>query len=86
MMLTSKPIKDKAALKLGLIDGIFPEDQLLGAARKLALEIAAGAKPRNLSLYRYIKVLCCMARSACARRNSKSPQAREFSKQLSCNA
>ena len=52
MMLTSKPIKDKAALKSGLIDGIVPADKLLGAARSLALEIADGTQPRNLSLFR----------------------------------
>ena len=53
MMLTSTPIKEKAALKAGLLDGVVPKEQLLEAARRLALEIAAGTKPRNLSLYRY---------------------------------
>lgn len=52
MMLTSKPIKDKEALKAGLIDGIFPPDQLLQAAKKLALDIANKQKPRQFSLYR----------------------------------
>jgi enoyl-CoA hydratase/3-hydroxyacyl-CoA dehydrogenase len=52
MMLTSKPIKEKAALKLGLVEGVVPAAQLLAAARALALEIAAGTKPRNFSLYR----------------------------------
>lgn len=54
MMLTSKPIKEKAALRAGLLDGVVPADQLLAAARKLALEIAAGLKPRNLSLFRWV--------------------------------
>lgn len=52
MMLTSKPIKEAAALKLGLVEGVVPAAELLGAARALALEIAAGTKPRNFSLYR----------------------------------
>ena len=52
MMLTSKPIKDKAALQLGLVDGVIPAEKLLAAARSLALEIADGCKPRNLSLFR----------------------------------
>ena len=51
-MLTSKPIKDKQALKAGLIDGIFPAGELLDAARKLALEIAENQKPRIFSLTR----------------------------------
>ena len=53
MMLTSQPIKEKAALKAGLLDGVAPADQLLSAAKALALEIAAGLKPRNYSLFRY---------------------------------
>ena len=53
MMLTSQPIKEKAALKAGLLDGVTPADQLLSAAKALALEIAAGLKPRNYSLFRY---------------------------------
>ena len=52
MMLTSKPIKDSAALKAGLVDGVVPAEKLLEAARALALEIANGTQPRNLSLYR----------------------------------
>ena len=52
MMLTSQPIKEKAALKAGLLDGVAPADQLLAAAKALALEIAAGLKPRNYSLFR----------------------------------
>ena len=52
MMLTSKPIKEKAALKAGLVDAVVPAEKLLEAAKALALEIANGTQPRNLSLYR----------------------------------
>ena len=44
--------REAAALKLGLVDGVVPAAELLGAARALALEIAAGTKPRSFSLYR----------------------------------
>lgn len=47
-----QPIKDKEALKLGLVDAVAPQAQLLEAARKLAADMAAGSKPRNISLYR----------------------------------
>ena len=40
MMLTSTPIKDGAARKLGLVDEVVPPQQLLEAAKKLALDIA----------------------------------------------
>jgi enoyl-CoA hydratase/carnithine racemase len=40
MMLTSAPIKAEAAAKLGLVDLLAPPQQLLGAAKQLALEIA----------------------------------------------
>lgn len=56
MMLTSQPIKEGAAKKLGLVDDVVPKDQLLPAARKLALAIAAGKAPRNLTLYRTDKL------------------------------
>lgn len=52
MMLTSQPIKDVEARKLGLVDEVVPLDQLLQAARALALDIAEGRKPRMLSLHR----------------------------------
>jgi enoyl-CoA hydratase/3-hydroxyacyl-CoA dehydrogenase len=52
MMLTSTPINDKAAKKLGLVDDVVPAGQLLAAARAHALAIAAGSKPRVCSLYR----------------------------------
>lgn len=58
MMLTSKPIKDKAALKLGLVDSVVPAENLLAAAKSLALEIAEGLKPRNYSLFRFVLGLC----------------------------
>jgi len=52
MMLTSQPIKDSAALKAGLVDAVFPQDQLLAAAKQRALDIASGRLPRMYSLYR----------------------------------
>lgn len=54
MMLTSKPIGEKAALEAGLVNGVVPANQLLDAARKLALEIAAGEQPRECSLFRWV--------------------------------
>ena len=56
MMLTSQPLKEGAAKKLGLVDDVVPKDQLLPAARKLALAIAAGKAPRNQTLYRTDKL------------------------------
>jgi enoyl-CoA hydratase/3-hydroxyacyl-CoA dehydrogenase len=52
MMLTSTPIKDSEALKLGLVDAVAPAAELLQAAKKHALDIAEGRKPRVLSLLR----------------------------------
>jgi len=52
MMLTSAPINDKKAAKLGLVDAVVPKDQLLPAARAWAADIAAGTKARNQTLYR----------------------------------
>jgi len=40
MMLTSKPIKEAAAQKLGLVDEVVPLQQLLEAAQRLALDMA----------------------------------------------
>lgn len=52
-MLTSTPIKDAEALKLGLLDGVVSSaGQLLGAAKAHALDIAEGRRPRVLSLTR----------------------------------
>ncbi|CAL8463963.1 g3498 [Coccomyxa elongata] len=56
MMLTSAPINDKKAAKLGLVDAVVPADKLLPAARTWAAEIAAGTKPRNFTLYRTDKL------------------------------
>ena len=56
MMLTSQPLKEGAAKKLGLVDDVLPKDQLLPAARKLALAIAAGKAPRNQTLHRTDKL------------------------------
>jgi enoyl-CoA hydratase/3-hydroxyacyl-CoA dehydrogenase len=53
MMLTSTPINDKKAAKLGLVDGVVPKEKLLEAARAWAADIAAGTKPRNFTLYRW---------------------------------
>jgi enoyl-CoA hydratase/3-hydroxyacyl-CoA dehydrogenase len=56
MMLTSAPIKEGAAKKLGLVDGVVPKDKLLDAAKQLALDIAAGKQPRQYTLYRSDKI------------------------------
>ncbi|CAL5226791.1 g9652 [Coccomyxa viridis] len=56
MMLTSAPVNDKKAAKLGLVDAVVPQGKLLEAARAWAAEIAAGTKPRNFSLYRTDKL------------------------------
>jgi enoyl-CoA hydratase/3-hydroxyacyl-CoA dehydrogenase len=52
MMLTSTPIKDSDALKLGLVDAVAPAQDLLAAAKQHALDIAVGRKPLVLSLLR----------------------------------
>ncbi|KAK9827372.1 hypothetical protein WJX81_002997 [Elliptochloris bilobata] len=56
MMLTSAPVSDAKALKLGLVDGVVPRERLLAEARQLAAEIAAGTKPRQFTLYRTDKL------------------------------
>ena len=38
--------------QLGLVDGVVPRERLLDEARKLAAGIAAGAQPRQFTLYR----------------------------------
>jgi enoyl-CoA hydratase/carnithine racemase len=58
MMLTSTPIKDSEALKLGLLDAVVPAGELLQAAKQHALDIAEGRKPRVLSLSRTGMVRC----------------------------
>ncbi len=55
-MLTSQPIKEGAAKKLGLVDDVVPKEKLLPAARQLALAIAAGKAPRSQTLYRTDKL------------------------------
>jgi enoyl-CoA hydratase/3-hydroxyacyl-CoA dehydrogenase len=52
MMLTSKDIKVEVAHKLGLVDLVVPSNQLLSAAKKLALDIAFARAPRLMSLFR----------------------------------
>jgi len=53
MMLTSKPVGAAQALALGLADELVAgADRLLPAARAMALAVAAGARPRMLSLRR----------------------------------
>ena len=49
-----QPIKDSAALKLGLVDEVVPggQEALLAAARAYALSIAESKRPRLQSLYR----------------------------------
>ncbi|KAL4446209.1 hypothetical protein ABPG77_003016 [Micractinium sp. CCAP 211/92] len=56
MMLTSKPIKDGAAKKLGLVDEVVPPGQLLAAAKSFALDMAAGKRARVQTLYRTDKL------------------------------
>lgn len=52
MMLTSQPIKESVALKKGLVDAVVPQGELMQAAKKMALDIAAGKLSRNYSLQR----------------------------------
>ncbi|KAL6769994.1 ECH3 [Auxenochlorella protothecoides x Auxenochlorella symbiontica] len=52
MILTSKPIKDPEALSLGLLDAVVPPRELLATARKLALDLASGARTRRFALQR----------------------------------
>ncbi len=46
------PACPQAGAKLGLVDLLAPADQLLAAARRLALDIAEGRRPRMASLTR----------------------------------
>lgn len=52
MMLTSKPISAQAAKAAGLVDEIVLKDTLLETARKYAVDIADGRRPRLISLHR----------------------------------
>ncbi|MBP47934.1 MAG: fatty acid oxidation complex subunit alpha FadJ [Myxococcales bacterium] len=47
MMLTGRTIRPKKALKMGLVDEIVPVNQLVSAARKLAVELADGKRPKR---------------------------------------
>lgn len=47
-----QPIKADKAAKLGLVDALAPREQLLATAQRLALDIAAGRRPRVDSLTR----------------------------------
>ncbi len=46
MMLTGKNIRASKALKLGLVNAAVPAPQLLQAAKKMALDLAAGRAPQ----------------------------------------
>ena len=50
MMLKSKPVKAEEALRLGLVDAVFPADQLIAAATQLAKDIADKKIPRKMAL------------------------------------
>lgn len=56
MMLSSKPITSEEGKELGLVDAVVPSEQLLATARKWALEIAEGRKPRIISLQKLDKI------------------------------
>ena len=56
MILTSAPVSDGKALAAGLVDGVVPPEALLPEAKKLALAIAAGERPRLQTLYRNDKL------------------------------
>jgi len=53
---TSKPISAEQGLKLGLVDALAPPASLLEAAKKWALDIAAGRRPWLQSLQRTDKL------------------------------
>jgi enoyl-CoA hydratase/3-hydroxyacyl-CoA dehydrogenase len=56
MILTSKPINAKAAKKNGLVVEVVPDDKLLEAACKAALEMAAGRLKRERALQKKDKL------------------------------
>ncbi|XP_076911608.1 peroxisomal fatty acid beta-oxidation multifunctional protein AIM1-like [Bidens hawaiensis] len=56
MMLTSKPILSEEGYKLGLVDAIFPPQDLLKVSRQWALDIAEARKPWVRSLHRTDKI------------------------------
>lgn len=80
--MTGKKIPAKNAQKLGLVDAIVPPNQLLLAAGKLALEIAAGKVPRRISSklndkigsYEMGKAVIETARAGALKKNRALPQ------------
>ncbi|GLJ04720.1 hypothetical protein SUGI_0001910 [Cryptomeria japonica] len=52
MLLASKTLNSEDAHKVGLVDGIVAYEELLDAARKLALDIYEGRRPWHRSLHR----------------------------------
>ncbi|KAM3289159.1 glyoxysomal fatty acid beta-oxidation multifunctional protein MFP-a isoform X1 [Capsicum chacoense] len=56
MILTSKPVKGEEAVNLGLVDAVVPSNQLLGTARKWALDILECRKPWVASLHKTDKI------------------------------
>ena len=53
MMLSSTPMKADEALKLGLVDAVVTTNmELLPAAKRVALEIADGKRPKIQTLHR----------------------------------
>ncbi|XVE65595.1 hypothetical protein DITRI_Ditri08aG0012800 [Diplodiscus trichospermus] len=56
MMLTSKPVKGKEALGLGLVDAVVSSHELVNTARRCALDIFARRKPWVASLYKTDKI------------------------------
>lgn len=55
-MQTSKPVKGEEAVNLGLVDAVVPSNQLLGTARKWALDILECRKPWVASLHKTDKI------------------------------
>ena len=49
-MLSASAVSADDALAIGLADEVVPPAELLAAARKAALELAAGARPRRKTL------------------------------------
>jgi len=80
--LTGKKIKAKQALKMGLADAVVKPDQLMMAAGKLALDIAAGSVPRRVSsklndkigTYEMGHAVIEMARANALKKNRNIPQ------------
>ncbi|KAI5071432.1 hypothetical protein GOP47_0013683 [Adiantum capillus-veneris] len=56
MMLSSKPVTSEEGKALGLVDAVVSSEQLVATARKWALDIAEGRKPRIISLQKLDKL------------------------------